>query len=123
LGRASVGLTLVEAVAALALLALLLAVAVPNLLPAAELEARVAGRQVAADAFLAGSWRCPRERVTCWSSVRAAVRTPRTPCGARQVRTSPTSRRSCLPVYTSRAPSGYASCPPARRTWRTRRRR
>jgi type II secretory pathway pseudopilin PulG len=52
-GQGQRGLTLVEAVAALALLALLLAVAVPNLLPAAELEARVAGRQVAADAFLA----------------------------------------------------------------------
>ncbi len=53
MGRADAGLTLVEAAAVLALLALLLMVAVPNLLPAAELEARVAARQVAADASLA----------------------------------------------------------------------
>lgn len=51
--RASGGITVLEAVATLALLALLLAVALPNLLPSPELEARVAAREVAADASLA----------------------------------------------------------------------
>lgn len=51
--RASGGVTVLEAVATLALLALLLAVALPNLLPSPELEARVAAREVVADASLA----------------------------------------------------------------------
>ncbi len=51
--RASAGMTVLEAVAALALLALLLAVAVPNLLPAPELEVGVAARELAADMGLA----------------------------------------------------------------------
>lgn len=51
--RASAGMTVLEAVAALALLALLLAVAVPKFLPAPELEVRVAARELAADMGLA----------------------------------------------------------------------
>jgi type II secretory pathway pseudopilin PulG len=51
--RASGGVTVLEAVATLALLAFLLAVALPNLLPSPELEARVTAREVAADASLA----------------------------------------------------------------------
>ncbi len=51
--RASAGVTVLEAVAALALLVLLLAVAVPHLLPAPELEAGVAAREVATDMGLA----------------------------------------------------------------------
>lgn len=51
--RASAGMTVLEMVAALALLVLLLAVAVPNLLPAPELDVRVAARELVGDMALA----------------------------------------------------------------------
>lgn len=46
-------MTILEAVVTLALVALLLAVALPNLLPSPELEARVAARELVADLNLA----------------------------------------------------------------------
>ena len=51
--RARGGMSVLEALAVLALLALLLAVALPRLLPPPELEARAVAREFASDAHLA----------------------------------------------------------------------
>lgn len=106
--RASAGVSLAEVTASLALIALLLAVAVPNLLPAPELEVRVAARELVADMGLARQL-----AVSKGTTYVVEFRPPAGPCGPYTLYAVRRQGGPDEPDFPKALPAGVAASAPA----------